>query len=283
MKVIVTGARGQLGSDVVCALQKCGHTPISADRDEFDITDREETQAFFLAHRPDAVIHCAAYTAVDKAESEADICRRVNVTGTANVACSAEAVGAKLLYISTDYIYGSQGEEPLCESCPAAPLNVYGQTKYEGELAARQCSRLFIVRTSWVFGLGGNNFVKTMLRLAQTQDTLRVVCDQVGSPTFTEDLAVLLCEMVETEKYGVYNASNENYCSWFEFAQTILQKSGSPAKVLPLTTEEFGAPAVRPKNSRLSKQKLFACGFSRLPAWENALDRFLARYTVTAP
>lgn len=282
MKVIVTGAHGQLGSDVVCALQKSGHTPIPADREEFDITDADQTQAFFLLHRPDAVIHCAAYTAVDKAESEADICRLVNVTGTENVARAAEMIHAKMLYISTDYIYGGQGETPLCESSPASPLNVYGQTKYAGELAAQKCSRLFVVRTSWVFGLGGCNFIKTILRLAKSGGTLRVVCDQVGSPTFTEDLAVLLCAMIGTEKYGTYNATNENFCSWFDFAQTILRKSGQSAKVLPVSSEEYGAPAVRPKNSRLSKQKLSDNGFSRLPSWEDALDRFLARYLVSA-
>ena len=282
MKVIVTGAHGQLGSDVVCALQKSGHTPIPADREEFDITDADQTQAFFLLHRPDAVIHCAAYTAVDKAESEADICRLVNVTGTENVARAAEMIHAKMLYISTDYIYGGQGETPLCESSPASPLNVYGQTKYAGELAAQKCSRLFVVRTSWVFGLGGCNFIKTILRLAKSGGTLRVVCDQVGSPTFTEDLAVLLCAMIGTDKYGTYNATNENFCSWFDFAQTILRKSGQIAKVLPVSSEEYGAPAVRPKNSRLSKQKLSDNGFSRLPSWEDALDRFLARYLVSA-
>lgn len=282
MKVIVTGAHGQLGSDVVCALQKSGHTPIPADREEFDITDADQTQAFFLLHRPDAVIHCAAYTAVDKAESEADICRLVNVTGTENVARAAEMIHAKMLYISTDYIYGGQGETPLCESSPASPLNVYGQTKYAGELAAQKCSRLFVVRTSWVFGLGGCNFIKTILRLAKSGGTLRVVCDQVGSPTFTEDLAVLLCAMIGTDKYGTYNATNENFCSWFDFAQTILRKSGQSAKVLPVSSEEYGAPAVRPKNSRLSKQKLSDNGFSRLPSWEDALDRFLARYLVSA-
>lgn len=282
MKVIVTGAHGQLGSDVVCALQKSGHTPIPAGREEFDITDADQTQAFFLLHRPDAVIHCAAYTAVDKAESEADICRLVNVTGTENVARAAEMIHAKMLYISTDYIYGGQGETPLCETSPASPLNVYGQTKYAGELAAQKCSRLFVVRTSWVFGLGGCNFIKTILRLAKSGGTLRVVCDQVGSPTFTEDLAVLLCAMIGTEKYGTYNATNENFCSWFDFAQTILRKSGQSAKVLPVSSEEYGAPAVRPKNSRLSKQKLSDNGFSRLPSWEDALDRFLARYLVSA-
>lgn len=282
MKVIVTGAHGQLGSDVVCALQKSGHTPIPADREEFDITDADQTQAFFLLHRPDAVIHCAAYTAVDKAESEADICRLVNVTGTENVARAAEMIHAKMIYISTDYIYGGQGETPLCESSPASPLNVYGQTKYAGELAAQKCSRLFVVRTSWVFGLGGCNFIKTILRLAKSGGTLRVVCDQVGSPTFTEDLAVLLCAMIGTEKYGTYNATNENFCSWFDFAQTILRKSGQSAKVLPVSSEEYGASAVRPKNSRLSKQKLSDNGFSRLPSWEDALDRFLARYLVSA-
>ena len=282
MKVIVTGARGQLGSDVVCALKKCGHTPIPADREEFDITDAEQTQAFFLSHCPDAVIHCAAYTAVDKAETEADICRQINTDGTCNIAVAAESVGAKMLYISTDYIYGGQGSAPLSESCPAAPLNIYGQTKYDGELAARKCSRLFVVRTSWVFGLGGSNFIKTMLRLSKTHDTLRVVCDQIGSPTFTEDLAVLLCAMIATERYGTYNATNENFCSWSDFAQTIFQKAGCSTQVIPVTTEEYGAPAKRPLNSRLSKQKLLDNGFSLLPTWEDALDRFLAKYTVTA-
>ena len=281
MKVLVTGTKGQLGQDAVRALRRHGHTPIAADMDDFDITNEKDTRAFFAADPPDAVLHCAAYTAVDRAESEAELCRKINADGTRNVAEAAESCGAKMIYISTDYVYGGSGSKPLTEDMQPNPLNVYGKTKLLGEIAAQTyCSRLFIVRTSWVFGLHGGNFIKTMLRLGQTHDTLTVVDDQVGSPTFTEDLAELLCAMLETERYGTYNATNDGFCSWCDFAREIFRRAGQSVTVLPVTTEQYGAPALRPKNSRLSKQKLIDAGFSPLPHWSDALDRFLAGYTA---
>lgn len=277
MNVIVTGSGGQLGQDVCARLASAGHTVFPLDLPDVDITDARQVRRFFDANVPDAVIHCAAFTSVDRAEKEPDTCRRVNVTGTRCVAEAAEMHGAKLIYVSSDYIYGGCGDEPMPESAEAHPVNVYGQTKYEGELAARACSRLFIVRTSWVFGLHGDNFVKTILRLAEKQDVLRVVCDQIGSPTFTEDLAALLCEMIGTERYGVYNASNEGFCSWHAFAEEILRMFGRQVCVWPVSSAEYASAAIRPLNSRMSKQALQDAGFSRLPHWKDALARCLRR------
>lgn len=275
MQVIVTGSRGQLGQDVCAHLAEEGHAVFPLDLPDIDITDAGQVRSFFDAYPPDAVIHCAAFTSVDRAEKEPEICRLVNVTGTRNIALAAEQHGAKLVYISSDYIYGSAGTRPLTETDAANPVNVYGRTKYEGEQQAANCSRLFIVRTSWVFGQHGQNFVKTMLRLSETQDVLRVVCDQIGSPTFTEDLAALLCAMIETAKYGVYNASNDGYCSWHEFAEEILRMSGRKVCVWPVTTAEYGSAVCRPLNSRMSKQALSDAGFARLPHWKDALARCL--------
>lgn len=275
MNVIVTGSGGQLGYDVCARLSTNGHCVLPLDLPEVDITDERQVRLFFDAHRPDAVIHCAAFTSVDRAESDPASCARVNVDGTRNIALEAERFGAKLIYISSDYIYGGCGSQPLTEACEAHPVNVYGRTKYAGELEARNCSRLFIVRTSWVFGQHGENFVKTILRLSETQDVLRVVCDQVGSPTFTEDLAILLCAMIQTERYGIYNASNEGFCSWHEFAQEILRVAGRKVCVWPVSSAEYASAACRPQNSRLSKQALCDAGFSRLPNWKDALVRYL--------
>ena len=283
MRVIVTGARGQLGTDVVRLLKKLGETVFAADVDEMDVTDENSVRDFFALHPADAVVHCAAYTAVDRAESEPDTCRLVNETGTRNVALCAEEQGAKLVYISTDYIYPGTGEQPQTESTPASPLNVYGQTKYAGELAAAVCGRLFILRTSWVFGLNGDNFPRKMLSLAETHDHLRVVDDQVGSPTFTEDLALLICRMLPTDAYGTYNATNEGFCSWFDFAAEIFRKAKVSVELERVSTLEFHAPADRPRNSRLSKDALQRAGFSPLPTWQDALDRYLAQaFTTTA-
>ena len=275
MRVLVTGANGQLGTDVVLRLKQLGHTAICADISEMDITCPDAVRSFFARNLPDAVIHCAAYTAVDKAESDAQTCARINVDGTYNVACAAQSCGAKLIYISTDYVYSGEGTEPFDEHARIHPLNIYGKTKFEGEQAAKNCSRLFIVRTSWVFGLHGGNFVKTMLRLAESRDTLQVVCDQVGSPTFTQDLAVLLCDMLQTQAYGVYNATNEGFCSWYTFACTIFQMAGKDVLVQPICSQEYPSPAQRPHNSRLSKQALADAGFTPLPPWEDALARFM--------
>lgn len=275
MRVIVTGAAGQLGSDVVLCLRQCGHTPVPTDISDMDITRGGDVLSFFVAANADAVIHCAAYTAVDRAEDEPDAAYAVNVTGTRNIAGAAEQCGMKMLYVSTDYVYGGKGFLPQTEETPPAPCNVYGQTKYDGECAAAVCSRLFLVRTSWVFGTHGGNFVATMLRLSETHDTLSVVADQIGSPTFTEDLAALLCAMIETDRYGAYNATNEGFCSWYSFAREIFRLAGRSVQVLPVSSETYNAKAVRPKNSRLSKQKLVQAGFSPLPAWQDALRRYL--------
>ena len=275
MRVIVTGSSGQLGQDVCAFLQAQGHAVCGLDLPAVDITDAEQVQYFFDLHDPDAVIHCAAFTSVDRAESDPATCTRVNVDGTRNIACAAEKHGAKLVYISSDYIYGGTGTQPLTEATEARPVNVYGRTKYAGELEAKRCSRLFIVRTSWVFGLHGANFVKTILHLSESQDVLRVVCDQTGSPTFTEDLAGLLCTMIGTERYGVYNASNEGFCTWHEFAEEILRLSGRKVCVWPVTSAEYASSARRPQNSRMSKQTLCDAGFGRLPHWKDALVRYL--------
>ncbi len=277
MNVIVTGSRGQLGQDVCAKLTAKGHTVIGLDLPDVDITDAQQARTFFDANTADAVIHCAAFTSVDRAESAPEICSRVNVIGTRNIAQQAQKHGAKLVYISSDYIYGGCGSEPLTETAEAHPVNVYGLTKYEGEAEAHCCDRLFIVRTSWVFGLHGDNFVKTILHLSETQDVLRVVCDQIGSPTFTEDLAELLCAMIETDRYGVYNASNEGFCSWHAFAEEILRLYGRKVCVWPVSSAEYASAARRPSNSRLSKQTLSDAGFSRLPHWKDALVRCLRR------
>lgn len=281
MRVIVTGAHGQLGCDVVEELKKRGHIPVPTDIDTLDITDASCVSAFFAEAKPDAVVHCAAYTAVDKAETKKDICKSVNETGSANIAAACKKTNAKMLYISTDYVYGCDNELLIDTNEKVNPLNFYGLSKYHGEtLASKLCDKLFIVRTSWVFGSNGSNFVKTMLRLGKEKNSLRVVSDQIGSPTFTVDLSRLICDMIETEKYGLYHATNEGFCSWYEFAVRIFEKSGISIEVSPVTSEEYGSVAKRPKNSRLSKESLDRAGFSRLPSWQDALDRFLATQSV---
>jgi len=276
MKILVTGANGQLGYDVIRELKLRHIECIGVDMVDFDISDFEQTSDFVLKCSPDAVIHCAAYTSVDKAEEEPDICNAVNVSGSENIARACNALNSKLIYVSTDYVFSGDGSEPFEPDAPKAPLNVYGKSKLNGELAVLEnCKKSFIVRTSWVFGINGNNFVKTMLRLGAEKDSINVVCDQVGSPTYTKDLAVLLCDMVLTENYGVYHATNENYCSWSDFAVKIMELSGLKAYINPITTSEFKAKALRPLNSRLSKGCLDTAGFKRLPSWDNALKRYL--------
>lgn len=276
MKIIVTGAKGQLGSDVMQRLSEIGAEAIGADIDRLDITDEKAVDLFFKESRADGVIHCAAYTNVDLAESQREICRKINADGTRNIAAACEKYGMKLLYLSTDYVFDGRGTEPFETDSPKAPCNFYGETKLEGETeAARLCKKLFIVRISWVFGENGKNFVKTMLRLASEKPEISVVCDQTGSPTYTKDLAVLLCEMISGCKYGVYHATNEGICSWAEFADKIMELSKSETKIIPIPSSEYKSAAVRPANSRLSKSSLDKNGFSRLPHWEDALQRFL--------
>lgn len=277
MKVLVTGVGGQLGFDVVKELTKRGMEAVGVDIQEMDITDADSVSRVIRTAAPDAVIHCAAYTAVDAAEENEALCRKVNAEGTRNIAGVCRELDIRLLYISTDYVFGGQGERPWEPEDVREPKSVYGQTKYEGELAVQELlEKYFIVRIAWVFGINGKNFVKTMINLSRTHDTLRVVNDQFGSPTYTYDLAKLLVDMIQTEKYGIYHATNEGVCSWYEFACAIFEEAGLPVKVLPVSTEEYGAKAGRPANSRMSKQKLTDSGFDRLPAWQDALRRYIA-------
>ncbi len=279
MKVLVTGVGGQLGFDMVNELKARGHETVGVDIQEMDITDAVSVDKVIRETAPDAVIHCAAYTAVDAAEDNEELCHKVNVDGTRNIANVCRALDIKMVYISTDYVFEGKGERPWEPDDEKKPQSVYGKTKYEGELAVQNAlEKYFIVRIAWVFGVNGKNFVKTMLKLAENHDTVKVVNDQFGSPTYTFDLAKLLADMVETEKYGVYHATNEGICSWYEFACAIFEKAGLGEKmtVLPVTTAEYGAKAVRPFNSRMSKEKLTENGFRRLPTWQDALERYLA-------
>ena len=299
MKIFVTGVAGQLGHDVMNELAARGHEGVGSDllpqyagiadgsavtRAPYvplDITDGEAVTRVLGEVRPDAVIHCAAWTAVELAEDEdkRDKVRAINADGTRHIAQACRKLGCKLMYISTDYVFDGQGETPWQPDCTDyAPLNVYGQTKLEGELAVRELvERFFIVRIAWVFGLNGKNFIKTMLRLGETHDSLRVVCDQIGTPTYTLDLARLLVDMIETERYGVYHATNEGgYISWADFAQEIFRQAGMATQVVPVTTAEYGlSKAARPFNSRLDKTKLVESGFAPLPDWQDALGRYL--------
>ena len=277
MKVLVTGAAGQLGQDVMTALAARGHEAVGIDRAEADITDEAQVTEVITAAKPDAVIHCAAYTAVDRAEEETALCTRINVDGTRFIARAAQRCGAKLVYISTDYVFDGSGDTPFLPTDATGPLNVYGQTKLQGEKAARaECTRTFVVRTSWVFGAHGNNFVKTMRRLGTERETVSVVCDEVGAPTYTPDLAALLCEMIESEAYGIYHATNEGVCTRNELAQAVMETFGLPCRVEPITGDQYPTAAARPHNSRLSKDCLEQAGFSRLPDWKNALARYAA-------
>lgn len=276
MKVLVTGVKGQLGYDVVNELKKRGHVPVGVDVEEMDITDESKVEEVIEHEMPDAVVHCAAYTAVDAAEDNVDICRKVNGEGTENIAKVCGKFDIKLIYISTDYVFDGEGTHMWQPDDQRNPLNVYGQTKYEGELAVEKYTeKYFIVRIAWVFGVNGKNFIKTMLNLGSTRDELNVVNDQVGSPTYTYDLAKLLVDMVESDKYGKYHATNEGLCTWCEFAKEIFKQAGMNVKVNPVSSEEFPAKAKRPHNSRMSKDKLEANGFERLPRWEDALGRYL--------
>lgn len=299
MKVFVTGVGGQLGHDVMNELHKRGFEGIGSDIApqysgvadgspvttmpyiQLDITDAQAVSSVLHTVRPDAVIHCAAWTAVDLAEDtdKVEKVRAINAGGTRNIAAACKALGCKMLYLSTDYVFDGQGTAPWQPDCKDyKPLNVYGQTKLEGELAvANTLEKYFIVRIAWVFGRNGNNFIKTMLNLAKKYDTLRVVNDQIGTPTYTLDLSRLLVDMIETEKYGYYHATNEGgYISWYDFACEIFRQAGLSTKVIPVTTVEYGlSKAARPFNSRLDKSKLTQNGFTPLPTWQDALGRYL--------
>ena len=281
MKVLVTGVNGQLGHDVVNELTKRGHNAVGVDIDEMDITDKKCVENVIGKTNPDAVIHCAAWTAVDLAEEAENIdkVRAVNAYGTKYIAQSCRALDCKMIYISTDYVFDGQGNKPWQADCKDyAPLNVYGQTKLEGELAvAGTLDKYFIVRIAWVFGVNGKNFIETMLNVGKTHDTVTVVNDQIGTPTYTYDLARLLVDMIETEKYGYYHATNEGgYISWFDFAKEIYAQAGYSTQVKPVSTAQYGiSKAKRPFNSRLDKSKLLQNGFTPLPTWQDALARYL--------
>ena len=299
MKVFVTGVAGQLGHDVVNELISRGHQAIGSDLApqysgiadgssvttcpyvSLDITDKAAVSKALSVLAPDAVVHCAAWTAVDLAEEadKQDKVRAINVDGTQNIADACEALDCKMLYISTDYVFDGQGETPWQADCKDyKPLNVYGQSKLDGELAVSgTVEKHFIVRTAWVFGLNGKNFIKTMLQVGKNHDTVRVVNDQIGTPTYTYDLSRLLVDMVESEKYGYYHATNEGgYISWYDFTCEIFRQAGYATKVVPVTTAEYGlSKAARPFNSRLDKSKLTEMGFAPLPTWQDALARYL--------
>lgn len=290
MKVFVTGVGGQLGYDIMNELTDRGYEAVGSDildATQFDnyipldITDEEAVNKAISEVKPDAVIHCAAWTAVDAAEDEENIEKvyAINAKGTENIAKAAKDIDAKMIYISTDYVFDGQGDEPWQPDCKDyAPLSVYGQTKLEGELAVSSIlDKYFIVRIAWVFGLNGKNFIKTMLNVGKRFDTVKVVCDQIGTPTYTLDLSRLLVDMVETEKYGYYHATNEGgYISWYDFTCEIFRQAGYTTKVVPVTTEEYGiSKAARPFNSRLDKSKLTENGFKPLPDWKDALSRYL--------
>lgn len=292
MKVFVTGVAGQLGFDVINELKKRGHFAIGSDIAELsdscadkyipmDITDALAVEEILQKIQPEVVIHCAAWTAVDLAEDEDKIekVRAINAEGTKHIASVCKKLDCKMIYISTDYVFNGQGETPWQPDCKDyKPLSVYGQTKLEGELAvAELLEKYFIVRIAWVFGKNGKNFIKTMLNVGQKYDTVRVVCDQIGTPTYTYDLARLLVDMAESEKYGYYHATNEGgYISWYDFTCEIFKQAGYTTKVVPVTTKEYGlSKATRPFNSRLDKSKLVENGFTPLPTWQDALERYL--------
>lgn len=304
MKVFVTGVAGQLGHDVMNELHKRGYQGIGSDLAEkysgmddgtavcgmpyirLDITDKSAVESTMTSLNPDAVIHCAGWTQVDLAEEEdkKDLVYSINVDGTKNIADVCKKLDCKMIYISTDYVFDGKGETPWDPDCKDyEPLSVYGKTKLEGELAvANTIDKYFIVRIAWVFGKNGNNFVKTMLNLSQKYNSLKVVCDQMGTPTYTLDLSKLLVDMIETEKYGYYHATNEGgYISWYDFACEIFRQAGIDVNVIPVTTSEYGiSKAKRPFNSRLDKSKLTTCGFDLLPTWQDALIRYLRELNV---
>lgn len=282
MKILVTGAKGQLGHDVVNEMEKRGLVPVGVDLEEMDITDKAACDKVITEAGVDAVIHCAAYTAVDAAEDNVDLCRRINGDGTRNVAEVCKKLGIKMMYISTDYVFNGQGTRPWEPDDEREPLNVYGQTKYEGELAVEELvEKFFTVRIAWVFGVNGKNFIKTMLRIGKEKGAATVVDDQIGSPTYTYDLARLLVDMIQTEKYGRYHATNEGLCSWYEFACEIFRQAGMDHVVVtPVSSSQYPASkAKRPMNSRISKDKLEENGFERLPSWQDAVARYLNEIT----
>lgn len=277
MKVLVTGVKGQLGYDVVKVLGSRGVECRGIDIDDLDLTDDEAVQFYLDAYRPDTVIHCAAYTAVDNAEDNRETAYDVNVNATSYLAKACKRLGGRMVYFSTDYVFNGDGKEPFDTVDKCEPINYYGYTKWLGEQAVVQAlNEFYILRISWAYGRNGSNFVKTMLRLAESRAEVTVVSDQIGSPTYTADVAELTCSMIETGKFGYYHVTNEGFCSWYEFAREIFELSGKKIKVNPTDTAGYPSRAKRPVNSRLSKSSLDDAGFDRLPHWKDALKRYLA-------
>lgn len=278
MKVLVTGAKGQLGQDVLCLLENQPWEVFGFGREELDITNEEQVREKVLAIKPNIIIHTAAYTQVDQAESDEETAFKVNAEGTKYLAQAAEAVEAKFCYVSTDYVFDGTNNEPYKTNDETNPQTIYGKSKLAGEqYTSEYCSKYFVVRTSWVFGLHGNNFVKTMLRLADERSELEVVNDQFGSPTYTNDLARFIIELVETNKYGIYHASNSGVCSWYEFAKEIFRQSNRNINVNAISTAEFQRPAQRPAYSVLEQKKIAEQGLIMLPNWKEALGRYLSK------
>jgi dTDP-4-dehydrorhamnose reductase len=276
MKVLVTGYAGQLGYDTIRLLEARGIDCRGVDMADFDLTDGQAVRDYVQTYRPTVIVHCAAYTNVDKAESQPEICAAVNGMGTVNIVRAAITVGAKVVFISTDYVFPGTGDQPWKINDPYGPRNVYGMSKVQGEDAVRSLmTRYFILRTSWVFGKNGHNFVRTMIRLGKEKKEIRVVDDQIGSPTYTRDLARVICDMIMTEKYGIYHVRNEGFMSWCDFAKMIMDKTGLPCRVLPVPSSEYPTPAKRPLNSRLDGSRLAEAGFEPMPSVEDALERYL--------
>lgn len=276
MRLLVTGVRGQLGHDLRNELEKRGHECVGVDIEEMDITDAAACQKVISESGVDGVIHCAAYTAVDAAEDNAELCMKINRDGTENIAQVCEKLDIPMMYISTDYVFDGTGTRPWEPDDERDPLNVYGDSKYQGELAVENhLKKFYIVRISWVFGINGKNFIRTMLRLGKERGAVSVVNDQIGSVTYTYDLARLLVDMMETDRYGIYHATNEGIISWYDFACEIFRQTGMDVAVTPCTSDEFPSRAKRPTNSRMDKSKLVENGFELLPDWKDALARYL--------
>lgn len=281
MKYLVTGVNGQLGFDVCRELRERHFEYLGVDKDEMDITNKDEVEKVIKKYQPNIVIHCAAYTAVDAAEENKELCMKINVDGTRNIVEVCKEIDAAMFYISTDYVFEGTGEDAWKVNDEKKPCNVYGESKYLGELEVEKLlTKYFIVRISWVFGVNGNNFIKTMLRLAETHNELNVVNDQIGSPTSTYDLSKLLIDMSQTDNYGVYHATNEGYCSWYEFACEIFRQAGKNVKVNGIPTADYPTKAVRPLNSRMDKSELDRNGFHRMMNWKQSLSEFINKLGV---
>lgn len=274
-KVLVTGVTGQLGHDVVSNLSSKGYCILAPTHNELDITDKKTVNEYLSLNKPDLIIHCAAWTNVDLAEDEEQKCRTVNVDGTNNIAEYCMKMNIPMMYFSTDYVFNGSGERPWKIDDETDPQNVYGTSKRDGELIVKKLNKYYIIRISWVFGINGKNFVKTMIDLSSKRKELSVVSDQVGSPTYTADLAELVSEMIKTDKYGTYHACNQGFCSWYDFAKKIFEYIGSSTVVNAIDSDSWPSKVKRPKNSRLDTSLLTANGFNQLPSWEDALKKYI--------